>query len=108
MVLAYTPPGSDGLWPAEPVRDLIEDLRSPAFENGLRSGKINSRGLGWSDPADSGAAERGLSAQYRAWAERTADGWPRTAALLRQLADHHDEWAQREHERSEDFEDQSP
>ena len=28
-VLAYVPPDTDGLWPAEAVRDLVEDLRSP-------------------------------------------------------------------------------
>ena len=108
MVLAYVPPGSDGLWPAEPVRDLIEDLQSPAFENGLRSGKLNSRGLVWSSPADGGVQERDFAAQFRAWAERVADGWHRTAALLRQLADTYDEWAQREDDRSEDFADEGP
>jgi len=108
MVLAYVPPGSDGLWPAEPVRDLIEDLQSPAFENGLRSGKLNRRGLVWSSPADGGVQERDFAAQFRAWAERVADGWHRTAALLRQLADTYDEWAQREDDRSEDFADEGP
>ena len=35
------------------------------------------------------AASRNVSfaAQFRAWADRVADGWHRTAALLRQLAD---------------------
>ena len=107
-VLAHIPPGSDGLWPAGPVRDLIEDLQSPAFENGMRSGKLNSRGLVWASQADSGIQERGLAAQSRAWAEHVADGWPRTAALLRQLADTYDEWAQREDGRSEDFGDEGP
>jgi hypothetical protein len=37
-----------------------------------------------------------------------ADGWHRTAALLRQLADTYDEWAQREDDRSEDFADEGP
>jgi hypothetical protein len=107
-VLAHIPPGSAGLWPAGPVRDLIEDLQSPAFENGLRSGKLNNRGLVWSSPADTGIHERGLAAQSQAWAEHVADGWPRTAALLRQLADTYDEWAQRENSRSEDFGDEGP
>jgi hypothetical protein len=107
-VLAYAPPGSDGLWPAEPVRDLIEDLESPDFERGLRNGKFNSRGLVTWSPDGGGVQERGLAAQFRAWAERVADGWPRTAAVLRQLADHYDEWAQRVDHRSEDLGDQSP
>ena len=107
-VLAYVPPDSDGLWPAEPVRDLIEDLRSEHFETGLRTGKFNSRGLVTWSPTGGGVQERGLAGQFQAWAERVADGWHRTAALLRQLADHYDEWARREDDRSEDFGDQGP
>ena len=64
-VLAYVPPDSDGLWPAEPVRDLIEDLRSPKFEAGLHTGKFNSRGMTSRSPADGGAQERALAAQHR-------------------------------------------
>jgi hypothetical protein len=43
-VLSYVPADSDGLWPPETVRDLIEDFQSEHFEAGLRTGKINSRG----------------------------------------------------------------
>ena len=99
-ILAYVPPDNDGMWPAEPVRDLIEDLRSEHIETGLRTGKLNSRGMVWSSPTGGGAQERDLAAQFRAWAEHAADGWHRTAALLRQLADHYDEWARREDDRS--------
>ncbi len=88
MVLAYVPPGSDGLWPAEPVRDLIEDLQSPAFENGLRSGKLNSRGLVWSSPADGGVQERDFAAQFRAWAERVADGWHRRDQAVSEVVEY--------------------
>ena len=61
-VLAYVPPDSDGLWPAKPVRDLIEDLRSEHFETGLRTGKFNSRGLITWSPTGGGVQERGLAA----------------------------------------------
>lgn len=107
-VLAYVPSGSDGLWPVEPVRDLIEDLESPDFERGLSTGKFTSRGLVSGSPDGGGVQERGLAAQFRAWAGQVADGWPRTAAVLRQLADHYDEWAQRVDNRSEEFGDQGP
>jgi hypothetical protein len=107
-ILAYVPPDSDGLWPAESVRDLIEDLQSEHVETGLRTAKLNSRGMVWSSPTGGGVQERDLAAQFRAWAERASDGWRRTATLLRQLADHYDEWARREDDRSEDFEDQGP
>lgn len=102
-VLAYFPPDADGLWPAEPVRDLIEDLGAPKFEQGLDIGKFNSRGITTRNPADGGAQERALAAQHREWAGRVADRWPRTGALLRQIADSYDEWARREDDQSEHF-----
>lgn len=105
-VLAYTPPDSDGLWPAEPVRNLIEDLESTGLEAGLRTGKFNSRGLVAGSLTDGGVQERGLAAQFGAWAERVTDGWHRTAALLRAMAEGYDGWARREDDRSEDFGDQ--
>jgi len=102
-VLAYVPPDSDGLWPAEPVRELIEDLRSQRFEEGLHTGKFNSRGITSRSPGDGGIQERQLAAKHRACADRISDRWPRTGALLRQMADHYEEWARREDDQSELF-----
>jgi hypothetical protein len=106
-VLAYVPPDTDGLWPAEPVRDLIEDISSPKFDEGLHTGRINSRGITTRNPADGGSQERALAAHHRAWADRVSDRWPRTGALLRQIADHYEEWARREDDQSERFGDDS-
>jgi hypothetical protein len=102
-VLAHVPPDADGLWPAEPVRDLIEDLGSQKFETGIDTGKFNSRGIITRSPADGGTQERRLAAQYRGWADRVSDRWPRTGALLRQMAASHEEWAHREDDESEHF-----
>ena len=106
-VMAYVPPDGDGFWPAEAVRDLIEDLSSPKFEQGLDTGGFNSRGMTFRSPVDGGGQERQLVAQYRAWADRASDRWPRTGALLRQIADNYDEWAHREDDQSEHFDDGS-
>ena len=54
---------------------------------------------------DGGAQERALAAQHRASADRVSDRWPRTGALLRQIADHFEEWARREDDQSERFTD---
>jgi len=102
-VLAYVPPDADGLWPTEAVRDLIEDLSSPKFEQGLHTGRFNSRGMTFRSPSDGGAQERQLAAQHREWANYVSDRWPRTGAFLRQIADHYDEWARREDDQSERF-----
>jgi hypothetical protein len=44
-VLSASPDGSDGIWPAEPVRDLIETIGSTSIETGLHTGLVNSRGF---------------------------------------------------------------
>jgi hypothetical protein len=100
-VLTCLPPDPDGLWPAEPVRDLVEDLSSPEFEEGLHTGRFNSRGMTFRDPADGGDRELLLAAQHRGWAERVSDRWAPTEAFLRAVADHYDEWARREDDQSE-------
>jgi hypothetical protein len=106
-VLAHVPPDSDGVWPAAPVRDLVEELESDAFESGLRSAKINSRGpVTWS-PTEGGANDRAFAAQFRDWAGRVADQ-PRTAAFLRMMADGDEAWGRREDDRSQEFIDRDP
>jgi hypothetical protein len=81
--LAYVPPGSDGIWPAEAVRDLIRDLCSPEVDAGLHNGRLESRGMTFRSLDDGGAQERGLAAQHRGRANRVSDRWPGTGALLR-------------------------
>lgn len=102
-VVAHVPPDLDGLWPAEPVRDLKEHLRSPKFETGLYTGRFNSRGMTFRSLANGSTQERQLAAQYREWADCVSDRWWRTGALLRRMADHYDEWARREDHEPERF-----
>jgi hypothetical protein len=104
-VLAFAPADAEGLWPAEPVRDLIEGLRSPKFELGLQTGKFRGRGMVFRSLDDGGAEERQLAAQCRAWADQVSDRWPYTGALLRRMADDYDRWAHREQDQSEQFRD---
>jgi hypothetical protein len=106
-VLAHVPADTDGVWPPAAVRNLVEELESDAFDSGLRSGKINSRGVMTWSPTEGGARDRAFAAQFRTWADRVADQ-PRTAALLRQLADGDEAWARREDDRSQEFIDRDP
>ncbi len=103
QVLAHLPPDPDGLWPSRPVRDLIEDLASSRFESGLQNGKFNSRGVQSRDIRAGGDPERGLVETYRGWASRVADEHPRTAAMLRRIADSYTEWARRQDDQSSHF-----
>ena len=106
-VLAHVPADADGVWPAAPVRDLIEELESDPFDSGILSGQINSRGVvSWS-PTSGGDYGRALAEQFREWSRRVADQ-PRTSALLRELAAHDEAWARREDDQSQEFVERDP
>jgi hypothetical protein len=102
QLLAVGPPGADGIWPAEPVREVAEALRSGAFDDGLQIGRSNARGPTVRNPYEGGAQERALADALRGDARRLQARWPRTARILRTLADsydvearHHDAEAER-------------
>jgi hypothetical protein len=44
-ILSELPEGSDGLWPHESVREMLEELDNSRIENGLYVGRLNSRGI---------------------------------------------------------------
>jgi hypothetical protein len=106
-VIAYVPADPDGVWPAAPVRDLIEELESDAFDSSILSGQINGRGVVCWSPTSGGDHGRALAEQFREWAHRVADQ-PRTSALLHQLAAHDEAWARREDDQSQEFMDRDP
>lgn len=95
QLLSASPPGTDGAWPAEPVRELIEDIGSRELETGLHIGRINSRGVTTRGAFDGGDQEKAIADGYRAWAAVTAGKWIRTTKLLRGLAESYDQDAQR-------------
>lgn len=100
-LLSYSPAGSDGVWPHPAVRDLIEEISSRHLEEGISIGVYNSRGVVTKSPGEGGGQERELSATYRTFSEATATQWPRTSALLRQIAEQYDREARAEDIRSE-------
>jgi hypothetical protein len=66
-VLACAPVGKDGVWPCEPVRDVLEDLQSDSMIQGMHTGVYNSRGAHWR--GEGGEQERQLAEKYRKWGE---------------------------------------
>src|SRR5690606_35908993 len=99
QVLSGSPADPDGTWPCTPVRDIIEDLASPDLEEGIRIGVYNSRGVVTKDTAAGGAQERALAEKYDGLAAAVSTSHPRTARLLRRIADGY-----RRDARREDFE----
>ena len=82
---------SDGVWPAVPVRDVIEITRSKHLENGFAIGLHNRRGVTTRLPTDGGAQERDLVERYRGYSKATALEWPRTSATLERIARSYEE-----------------
>ncbi len=86
QLLATSPSGTDGLWPHEVIRDLIETVGSDAIETGIDLGAYNSRGGVTKAMHEGGAQERALEQQYVSTAEALQMSHPRTSRLLRGLA----------------------
>jgi hypothetical protein len=106
QLLSGSQKGEDGIWPAEPIRDLLEELSSQHLADGLAMGRFNSRGTTTRGPSDGGAQERALAKQYEEWATKVSPEWPATGRLLRELSRTYEEWAAREDEMWEQWRDE--
>lgn len=95
QVLAASPHGKDGIWPAEEVRDIVENLVNTRIETGLHLGRTNQRGVTSRGVFDGGDQERALEKEYREMATCISTRWPRTARVLRGIADSYQQEASR-------------
>ena len=93
QLLSHCPPGEDGVWPCEPVREAIDDLGFQEIATGMLVGIRNARGE--TVRGGGGAQERELAEQYRSWSREVAFEHPFTANMLEQIAadyDHDAKW----------------
>jgi addiction module HigA family antidote len=94
-VLSCAPVGKDGVWPCEPVRDVMEDIQSESLMRGAHTGVYNSRGVHWR--GEGGDQERELAEKYRKWGQALQVSHPFVASkLLMGLAQTYDYEASRE------------
>lgn len=96
QMLSASPPGVDGVWPHETIRDVIETMATPEIERGFEMGKFNSRGATWRNPYTGGNLEREIVKEFSAYAKAMEIRWPRTAAIMRRLARTYQDMAIRE------------
>lgn len=94
QLLANAPSGADGIWPCEPVRDLLNALDSYHIGVGFTIGKYNLRAVVSKGVYGGGNQERTLADRYRADAYQLTARWPITAKFLRDLASSY-EWEAR-------------
>jgi hypothetical protein len=81
-LLSHAPPGKDGVWPCEEVRDVMEDIQSEHMMDGARTGVYNSRGVHWR--GEGGDQERTLADKYQKWARALLSSHPFVASRLLQ------------------------
>jgi addiction module HigA family antidote len=94
-VLSCAPTGKDGVWPCEPVRDVMEDIQSEAMMRGAHTGVYNSRGV--HGRGEGGDQERDLAEKYRKWGLALQISHPFVASrLLMGLAKTYDHEASRQ------------
>jgi hypothetical protein len=95
-MLSRAPSDGDGTWPHIAVRNLIERLKSKLIDDHIQMGVYNSRGVVARDITGGGNQERTLSEKYKAMSDIVRAKWPRTAAILRSLADSYEQYAKHE------------
>ncbi len=95
QLLSSAPIGKDGVWPCEPVREVMEEIQSERMMEGAHTGVYNSRGVHWR--GEGGGQERALVEKYRKWGEALQFSYPFVASkLLMQLARTYEDDANRE------------
>jgi hypothetical protein len=88
-VLTHCPNGADGVWPHEAVRNIIETAENEQIEKGFYVEHRNSRGVVTKSLKEGGAQERSLADRYAEWSMQLRDRWPRTAKILKGLAENY-------------------
>ncbi len=84
-LLAHCKAGKDGVWPCEPVRQLLEEVVSREIGIGMMVSVHNARGATWRGVG--GQQERDVAAKYRGWSKEIAVESPFVASeILEQIA----------------------
>jgi len=90
-VLQYGPEPDGDKWPAEPIRNVIESAASRDVEMGFEIEVRNSRGT----HSVSSQIEQALADKYHRYAKKVRAKWPRTARMLRRIAENSESDAER-------------
>lgn len=99
--LAFSPIDSDGTWPHQNVRDLIEELANSDIENAWQTQILDNRGVTRRSITAGGEPERILAERYESYAKQMYDMWPRTAGVMHTLAENYRHQALHQDQRAE-------
>jgi addiction module HigA family antidote len=91
QVLSRSEEGLDGIWPPEPIREILEEIESNDIAIGMRIGKYNSGEAQYRDRG--GKQEVEVANQYELWAEIIRPEYPYIARILESLQKSYEEQA---------------
>jgi hypothetical protein len=83
-LFAGAPEGTDGIWPCEPVREVMEEIQTEALGRGAHTGLYNSRGV--HSRGEGGGQERDLAEKYRRGARALQYSHPFVASVHTSMA----------------------
>ena len=95
-MLAHAPSDPDGVWPHVAVRNLIEHLNNKTIDRHIQTEIYNNRGVVSRGLNDGGNQERELAEKYKKMSDAVKAKWPRTAAMLRSMAESYERQAKYE------------
>jgi len=86
QILAYTPADSNGIWPSQPARDVLNRPELDGLRRGFVIGARNKRGTTSRAYDEGGGQERELADTYRGHARALQNSHPNLAAVLEDIA----------------------
>jgi hypothetical protein len=90
QILAYFPADSNGVWPSQPARDVLNRPELDRLRRGFEIGARNRRGTTSRAYDEGGLQERSLADTYRSHAKAMQNSHPNLAVILEQLARSYD------------------
>jgi hypothetical protein len=99
--LAKSPVGEDGILPNEVTREVLEEFINDEIEVAFCVAIQNQRGVVWKDTEGGGVAEYALSDKYNVYADALKFRYPKTAKVMKRIADSYLYQAKREDLESE-------
>jgi hypothetical protein len=94
--LSHAVVGSDGVWPTEGVRDLLDLDDADEIRKGFQVGTLNNRGVTSRTYDEGGAQERELARKFHKNAAALANTYPRLAATIATIQAYYESEARRE------------
>jgi hypothetical protein len=96
QILAHAPTDADGIWPCQPVREVLERPELEDMRNGFQIGVRNKRGVTTRAPCEGGHQERSLADFYHHQAQALSCSHVYLAATLEELASNYERDGRRE------------